>query len=207
MNPKVKTYLSDGCMQCKLGGTPECKIHAWQKELRTLRNYVLDCGLEEDFKWMHPTYTWQNKNIATIHSFNEYCALLFHKGALLKNFDKLLIQQTENTQSARQLRFKNLQDIQSLENIIKAHLYEAIEVEKLRLKVQLKDTSEYAVPIELLEKFEEDKAFKQAFDSLTPGRKKGYLLFFSQAKQSQTQRARIDKAKTKIFEGKGHNER
>ncbi|WP_067151502.1 YdeI/OmpD-associated family protein [Pseudotamlana agarivorans] len=182
------------------------KIKNWKEETILLREICLKCGLEEDFKWMHPCYTFQGKNIVLIHGFKEYCALLFHKGALLNDANNLLIQQTENVQSARQIRFINEQEIIDLKAVIKAYVFEAIEVEKVGLEVKMKKTSEYEIPHELEETFKNNPELETAFFNLTPGRQKGYLLYFSQAKQSKTRISRIDKAKPKIFEGKGHNE-
>ncbi|WP_194766490.1 YdeI/OmpD-associated family protein [Tamlana sp. I1] len=182
------------------------KIKNWKEETILLREICLECGLEEDFKWMHPCYTFQGKNIVLIHGFKEYCALLFHKGALLNDTNNLLIQQTENVQSARQIRFINEQEIIDLKAVIKAYVFEAIEVEKAGLEVKMKKTSEYEIPHELEETFKNNPELEIAFFNLTAGRQKGYLLYFSQAKQSKTRILRIDKAKPKIFEGKGHNE-
>lgn len=183
------------------------KIKNWKKETILLREICLECGLDEDFKWMHPCYTFQGKNIVLIHGFKEYCALLFHKGTLLNDNENILIQQTENVQSARQMRFTNKEQIVDSKAIIKAYIFEAIEVEKAGLEVKMKKTSEYEMPEELEQEFENNLDFKTAFYNLTPGRQRGYLLFFSEAKQSKTRSSRIEKAKPKIFDGKGHNER
>lgn len=183
------------------------KIKNWKDETILLREICLECGLEEDFKWMHPCYTHYGKNIVLIHGFKDYCALLFHKGALLSDFEKLLIQQTENVQAARQIRFTSTEDISSLRPIIKTYIFEAIEIEKEGLEVKKKETSEYEVPQELTEEFTENPDLENAFYNLTEGRQRGYLLHFSQAKQSKTRIARIKKLTPKIFEGKGYNER
>ncbi|WP_186758014.1 YdeI/OmpD-associated family protein [Echinicola salinicaeni] len=193
MNPKVDFFFDNDSK--------------WQEEYRQLRRIVLDCGLTEELKWGKPCYTFKNKNILLIHGFKEYCAALFHKGALLKNEEKLLVQQTENVQAARQLRFTSTGEIIELEPTIKAYIYEAIEVEKAGVNVELKKTDEYEVPGELQEALEENPDFKSAFEALTPGRQRGYLLHFSQAKQSKTRMARIEKCMPKIFEGKGFNDR
>jgi len=206
MNTKVDKYLIDGCMQCKLGATPACKINNWQNELHFLRALILECGLIEDFKWMHPCYTYENKNIVLMHLFNEYCAILFPKGVLLKDKHSILIQQTENSQTARQIRFKNLAEIENRKEIIKEYILEAIELEKSGAKVQLKSTADFAIPDELEIKFDEIANFKKAFYALTPGRQRGYLIHFSQPKQSSTRTSRIEKSLTKIFEGKGLND-
>lgn len=183
------------------------KIKSWKEETILLREICLACGLEEDFKWMHPCYTFHGKNIVLIHGFKEYCALLFHKGALLKDTENILVQQTENVQSARQIRFTKKKQINDLKSVISAYIFEAIEVEKAGLEVKMKKTSEYEMPEELEQAFENDSEFKTAFYNLTPGRQRGYLLHFSEAKQAKTRTSRIEKAKPKIFEGKGHNER
>ena len=183
------------------------KIKNWKEETILLREICLECGLDEDFKWMHPCYTFQGKNIVLIHGFKEYCALLFHKGALLNDTENILVQQTENVQSARQIRFTDKKQIIDLKAVVKAYIFEAIEVEKAGLEVKMKKTSEYEMPEELEKEFENDSKFKTAFYNLTPGRQRGYLLYFSEAKQSKTRSSRIEKAKPKIFDGKGHNER
>lgn len=179
----------------------------WQKEYKKLRAIIVDCGLTEELKWGCPCYTFNGNNIVLIHGFKDYCALLFHKGVLLNDTDKLLIQQTENVQSARQIRFTNMDEINELEHTIRTYVFEAVEVEKAGLEVKMKKTSEYEKPEELEQAFNEDPNFKTAFDSLTPGRQRGYFLHFSEAKQSKTRTSRIEKAKPKIFDGKGYNER
>lgn len=206
LNPKVDKYLKDGCMQCKLGATPDCKINNWQAELKFLRKLILDCGLKEDFKWMHPCYTYKNKNIVLMHTFNEYCALLFPKGVLLKDVKKILIQQTENSQTARQIRFSGLSEITDLKDTIKEYIQEAIALEKAGVKVKLKKTDDFEIPEELEIRFKESPIFKKAFNALTPGRQRGYLLHFSQPKQSATKTARIEKNFQKILDGKGLND-
>jgi len=183
------------------------KIKNWKDESILLREICLECSLEEDFKWMHPCYTFQGKNIVLIHGFKEYCALLFHKGALLNDVNNLLIQQTENVQSARQIRFRNKQEIIDLKSVIKAYVFEAIEVEKAGLEVKMKKTSEYGIPQELDEVFKNNPELETAFYNLTPGRQRGYLLYFLQAKQSKTRISRIEKSIPKILEGQGLNDR
>lgn len=178
----------------------------WQKEYKLLRKIVLDCGLTEELKWGVPCYTYNNHNIVLIHGFKEYCAFLFHKGSLLDDANKILIQQTENVQSGRQIRFTNLREIEVLEPILKTYIYEAIKVEKRGLKVPFKKTDEYNIPEEFKAYMKKDLELKKAFDALTPGRKRGYLLYFSQAKQSKTRVSRIEKNIPKIMEGKGWNE-
>ncbi len=182
------------------------KIKNWKEETILLREVCLECGLEENFKWMHPCYTFQGKNIVLIHGFKEYCALLFHKGALLNDANNLLIQQTENVQSARQIRFSNKQEIMDLKSVIKTYIFEAIEVEKAGLQVKMKKTAEYEMPQELEETFKNNPELETAFYNLTPGRQRGYLLYFSQAKQSTTRVSRIKKSISKILQKKGLND-
>ncbi|MFS0619199.1 YdeI/OmpD-associated family protein [Priestia megaterium] len=192
MHPKVDEFLS--------------KAKKWKEEYETLRKIVLDCELTEDYKWMNPCYTFEKKNIFLIHGFKEYCALLFPKGALLQDSDGILIQQTENVQGARQIRFTNVQEIVEKEAILKAYIYEAIEVEKAGLKVQVKKPEELIIPDELQHKFDEIPALKDAFTTLTPGRQRAYILHFSAAKQSKTRESRIEKCIPNILNGKGLND-
>ncbi|MDG0793798.1 YdeI family protein [Cohnella ginsengisoli] len=179
------------------------KSRRWKVEYEHLREIVMDCGLTEDFKWMHPCYTYQTKNVVLIHGFKEYCALLFHKGALLKDPNGILIQQTENVQAGRQIRFTNVQEIIDQEAILKAYIHDAINVEKSGLEVTFKKNAEFAVAEELQREFDANPALKAAFEALTPGRQRGYLLHFSQPKQAKTREARVEKYKPKILEGKG----
>ena len=183
------------------------KAQQWQDEYERLRTIILDCGLTEELKWGKPCYTFQNSNIVLIHGFKEYCALLFHKGALLKDPDGILIQQTKNVQSARQIRFTNVQEIIELEPILKAYILEAVDVEKSGLQVDFKPTEEFTFPEEFVNALEEVPGLQDAFDALTPGRQRGYILYFSAAKQSKTRKARIEKCTQKIFDGKGVNDR
>ena len=193
MNPKVVDRFLD-------------KAKKWQQEMKLLREICLDCGLTEEFKWMHPCYTFQGKNVVLIHGFKEYCALLFHKGVLLKDTNNILIQQTENVQSARQIRFTSLQEIIDLKSTIKAYIFEAMEVEKAGLEVPMKKTSEFKMPDEFKVPLDNDPDLKAAFQGLTPGRQRGYLLYFSQAKQSTTRTSRVEKYIPKILQGKGLND-
>jgi uncharacterized protein YdeI (YjbR/CyaY-like superfamily) len=178
----------------------------WKKEYQELRKIVLDGSLVEDLKWGVPCYTFKKNNIVLIHGFKNYCALLFHKGVLLKDSNKILIQQTENVQSARQLRFTHLQEIVDLKPTIKAYIFEAIEVEKAGLEVKLKKTSEFKIPDAFKKALESNSELKSAFYALTAGRQRGYLLYFSQAKQSKTRESRIEKSIPKILNGKGLND-
>jgi uncharacterized protein YdeI (YjbR/CyaY-like superfamily) len=182
------------------------KAKQWQEEFEKLRTIILDCGLEEELKWGQACYTYQNSNIVLIHGFKEYCALLFFKGALLNDPEGILIQQTENVQSARQIRFTNLREITSRKAILKAYIYEAIEVEKAGLHVKLKKTTEYDIPEEFQKKLAKSPALRTAFDALTPGRQRGYLLYFSQPKLSKTRTARVEKYAPQILKGKGLND-
>ncbi len=178
----------------------------WREEMAKLRKIVLDCGLTEELKWYQACYTQEGRNIVLIHGFKEYCALLFFKGALMKDPKGLLIQQTENVQSGRQIRFTNAKEIAKLEPVLKAYLHDAVAVEKAGLKVKMKTTADYKVPEELQKKLDQDPAFKKAFSALTPGRQRGYLFYFAGAKQSQTREARIEKYLPQILKGKGMND-
>ncbi len=178
----------------------------WQKEFEQLRLIVLDCGLTEELKWGKPCYTLQERNIVLIHGFKEYCALLFMQGALLKDAKGILVQQTENVQAARQIRFTSVKEIVKIKTIIKAYIHEAIEVEKAGLKVDLKKTKEFTVTEEFQNRLDENRALKTAFKALTPGRQRGYLLYFSAPKQSKTRVSRIEKCMKQILRGKGLND-
>ncbi|MBN7811176.1 YdeI/OmpD-associated family protein [Algoriphagus sp. H41] len=191
-NPKVDFYFSEN--------------ERWKKEITELRRIALATGLAEELKWGCPCYTLHGANIILIHVFKEYCALLFFKGALLSDTHGILIQQTKNVQAARQIRFTDLKEIQEQEAWVKAHIYEAIEVEKAGLKVELKKTAEYEVPEEFQVKLDSDSRLRAAFEALTPGRQRAYLFHFSQAKQSKTREARIAKCLPAILEGKGLND-
>lgn len=180
------------------------KEKQWKKEFTLLRQIIMENKLlEEDYKWMHPCYTFKGKNVVLIHGFKQYCALLFHKGALLKDTKGILIQQTENVQSARQLRFTNVQQVIKQRALIKAYIKEAIELEKAGKKVVLKTAADYPVPQEFQRALQEDKQLHKAFYSLTPGRQKGYLFYFNQAKQAATREKRIEKYYQHILDGKG----
>lgn len=178
----------------------------WRQEYEVLRKLVLDCGLVEELKWGVPCYTYNNGNVVLIHGFKNFCALLFHKGVLLNDFKKILIQQTKNVQSARQIRFSNMQEIERLEKDIKAYLFEAIEVEKAGLKVKLKETSDFEIPCEFQTILEQNDALNRAFNSLTPRRQRGYIWYFAQAKQTKTRESRIEKNVSRIINGFGLND-
>ena len=197
MDPKVDWFFS--------------KDTKWQKEYEKLRTIIFDpiaigCGLTEELKWGCPCYTFEKRNIVLIHGFKEYCAILFIKGALLHDVHGLLIQQTENVQAARQIRFTNVREIVEMETILKAYIYEAIEVEKAGLKVNFKKTTEFIIPEEFQNKLDEIPALKTAFDALTPGRQRAYILYFSAPKQSKTRESRVEKCMQQILNGKGLND-
>ena len=196
------TLVASGSMNLKVDEFL-AKSKKWGKEYEKLRSIVLDCGLTEEFKWMHPCYTFEKNNIVLIHGFKEYCALLFHKGALLQDAHGILIQQTENVQAARQIRFTNIQEIVAMETILKAYIHEAIEVEKAGLKVKLKKTSEFKIPEEFQSKLDKSTALKTAFEALRPGRQRAYIFYFSQPKQSKTRESRVEKCMQQILDGKG----
>ena len=191
-NPKVDFYFT--------------KAKQWQAEMQQLRVIILDCALTEELKWGCPCYTFQNGNIVLIHAFKEYCALLFFKGALLQDDQKILIQQTQNVQSARQIRFISIKEILEKEPTVKAYVYEAIEVEKAGMKVNLKKVDEFAMPEEFQQKLNENPALQKAFDALTPGRQRAYLLYFSAPKQLKTRATRVEKYVQPILDGKGLND-
>ncbi|UZR96100.1 YdeI/OmpD-associated family protein [Chondrinema litorale] len=193
MNPKVDFFFE--------------KASKWQEAYEKLRTIVLGCGLVEELKWGVPCYTVQDNNVVLIHGFKEYCALLFHKGVLLKDADGILIQQTENVQAARQIRFSNVLEIIDLEETIKAYIKEAVQVEKAGFKVELKKTAEYTVPEEFQSVLDDNQNIKSAFEALTPGRQRGYLLHFSQPKQAKTRESRIEKCISQILDGKGLNDK
>ena len=187
MNPSVDFYFD--------------KAQTWRAAIEKLRMVVLDCGLGEELKWGCPCYTFQNKNIVLIHVFKEYCALLFFKGALLSDPDGMLIRQTTNTQATRQIRFTNASDINNIENTLKAYVYEAIEVEKAGLKVELKKTADFTVAEEFKNKLDKSPALKKAFYQLTPGKQRAYHLYFSAPKQSKTRQSRVEKCTQQILRG------
>ena len=192
MNPKVDFYFS--------------KAKKWQEELEKLRMILLDCQLTEELKWGVPCYTFQKSNIVLIHVFKEYCALLFFKGALLNDTHGILIQQTKNTQAGRQIRFTNVREIVKMNPILKAYVYEAMEAEKAGLKVNFKKTTQFIIPEEFQNKLDEIPALKTAFDALTPGRQRAYILYFSAPKQSKTRESRVEKCRQQILNGKGLND-
>src|ERR1700754_2585105 len=192
MNPRVDTYLS--------------KAQKWQKEMKKLRMIILDCGLAEELKWGKPCYVFEKSNIVVIQEFKEYCAVLFFKGVLLNDPEGVLIKTGENTRVGRQIRFNNVQEIVELEPVLKAYIYEAVEVEKAGLKVTLKKAPEPAVPPEFKSKLDKSPALKTAFKALTPGRQRAYIFYFSSPKQSKTRESRVEKCVGAILKGKGLND-
>lgn len=206
MNPKVDVYFTAGCGRCPLGNTPQCKVNDWQEELETLRTIILDCGLNEELKWGVPCYTSQKNNILLIGAFKEYCAISFFKGVLLKDANGILSKPGENTQAGRVIRFSNVREIVEMESVLKAYIHEAVEAEKAGLKVSYKKTSEFAIPEELQNKLDSLPALKIAFDALTPGRQRAYILYFSAPKQSKTRVSRVEKCMRQILIGKGLND-
>ncbi|SEJ78114.1 YdeI/OmpD-associated family protein [Paraburkholderia diazotrophica] len=193
MNPEVDAFLG--------------KNKKWQQEFEKLRAIILDCQLTEEVKWGVPCYTFDKRNVVLMHGFKEYCALLFFKGALLKDAKGILIAQTENVQSSRQIRFTDVRDIDAMADVLKSYIREAVEVEKAGLKVTLKKTAEFAVPEEFQNKLDETPELKDAFDALTPGRQRAYLLYFSAPTQSKTRASRVEKCRQQILDGKGLNDR
>ncbi|MEX3933967.1 YdeI family protein [Paraburkholderia phymatum] len=193
MNPEVDAFLS--------------KNKKWQAEFEKLRAIILECQLTEELKWGVPCYTFDKRNVVLMHGFKEYCALLFFKGALLKDAKGILIAQTENVQSSRQIRFTCIRDIDAMSDVLKSYIREAVEVEKAGLKVTLKKTAEFAVPEEFQNKLDEAPELKDAFDALTPGRQRAYLLYFSAPTQSKTRASRVEKCRQQILDGKGLNDR
>lgn len=206
MNPQVDIIIEEGCGRCKLVGTPQCRIIIRNAEMQSLREIALESGLDEEVKWGFPAYTFKKKNIFMLGSFKEYSSIMFFKGALLSDPEKILVQPTENSNSGRQLRFTNAKEILKIKKTILQYIFEATEIEKSGAKVEAKKTSEYPMPEELKNKFKELPELKAAFEKLTPGRQRGYLLHFSQAKQSATRLSRIEKSMEAIFNGKGMNE-
>lgn len=206
-NPEVDQYLVDGCLRCELGGTPACKVNDWQQELRALREILLETDLVEERKWGVPCYTHEGKNILILSAYKEHCVVSFFKGVLMKDPAQALVSPGANSQAVRYLKFTDLKQIQQMESIIKAYIAEAIEIEKAGLQVEFKDTSDFDIPEEFQILLSEDPALKLAFESLTPGRQRGYLLYFGGAKQSKTRASRIEKVIPKIMEGKGFHDR
>ena len=206
MTKDVDVYLAEGCGRCPLGGTPGCKVHSWTAELKALRRIVLDCGLTEEVKWGVPCYSHKGGNVVIVSAFKEYASISFFKGSLMKDPQNLLHSPGENSQATRLFKFTSVKEILTNESAIQQYLYEAIEVEKAGLKVAFKKNRD-PVPEELQDQLDKDPALKAAFEALTPGRQRSYILHVSQAKQSETRMARIEKCIPKIMEGKGFHDR
>ena len=202
MNNKVDTYLMEGCGRCAHYQTPHCKVHTWSIELIHLRRIVLECGLKEELKWSQPCYTFNNKNVLLVTAFKNYATLAFFKGTLLKDTNELLVKPGDNSHAVKQMRFTDAKKIIELEAVIKAYVYEAMEVEKAGLEVEFTKEPE-SIPEELQQKMNENKNLKKAFEALTPGRQRGYILHFMQPKQSKTRMARVEKNISKILKGEG----
>ncbi len=207
MNPAIDVYLADGCGRCSLYATPQCKVHNWNRELVALRQFILDCGYTETLKWSMPCYTINDKNVLILAAFKDFCSLNFFKGSLIKDVHNVLVKAGENTEAARLFKFTNIKEVVEQEDIIRAYLLEAIDIEKSGLKVPKKDTSSLELPAELLEIFDNHPDVKAAFEALTPGRQRGYSIHFSGAKQSATRKSRIEKFIPHILEGKGFHDR
>lgn len=205
LNPQVDKYLLDGCMRCKYGGTPQCKVHNWREELEMLRQIVLETDLTEEIKWGAPVYTHKGKNIVSVGALKESANIGFFKGVLLTDKHKIL-QQQGNLQSDRIIKFTNVKDIEKVKDVLIEYVLEAIAIEESGKKVEFKKNPE-PIPDELLKAFEQDPAFKKAFYALTAGRQRGYIIHFSQPKQSQTRIGRIEKYKEQIFNGIGLNDK
>jgi len=202
LNPDVDLYIADGCGRCAYYATAQCKVRSWQPELETLRQIVLECKLVEEVKWGVPVYTHHGKNIVNVTALKDSCTLGFYKGALLKDDHNILHQPGPNSQSARLLRFTNVDQISAQKDIIKAYITEMVAAEDAGLKVEVNKNPE-PIPEELLEKFEQNPALQRAFYALTPGRQRGYIIYISQPKQSETRHSRIDKCTPKILNGEG----
>ncbi|MCB0374060.1 MAG: YdeI/OmpD-associated family protein [Muricauda sp.] len=207
MNPEVDAYLLEGCGRCSLGGTPDCKVHRWTEELKLLRGIMLEAGLTEEVKWSVPNYTHKKRNVAMVAAFKDYCSLSFFKGALLKDELSILEKPGENTQAGRVVKFTDTARILELKDALRELVFDAIAVQEAGKKVQFKKIDEYEVPEEFQQRLATDPDLKAAFEALTPGRQKGYLLHFAGAKQSKTREARIDKYIPKIMQGLGLHDR
>ncbi|MEZ4905134.1 MAG: YdeI/OmpD-associated family protein [Spirosomataceae bacterium] len=206
LNPKVDVFFEDGCGRCPLGGTPQCKVHDWHNELKLLRNIVLDCGLTEELKWGVPCYTFQKTNVILLGAFKESCTLSFLKGTLLQDEHGILSKPGENSQSARLIRFTHAKEIIEMKALLKAYIYESIEIERAGLKVDFKAKNELVYPKELQIELDKDPSLKAAFEALTPGRQRGYLLYIAAPKQAKTRAARIEKYRQKILDGRGFHD-
>lgn len=207
MDSRVDHYLAEGCGRCPLGGTPDCKVHLWQEPLRELRRIILDTGLVEELKWSQPCYTVNGKNVVLLASLKDHCSIGFFKGALLKDPRGWLVAPGKNSQAVRQMRFTEEAEVLDKESDIKAFILQAIQIEKTGRNIEFKASEQLVYPDELELKFQEDPSFRSAFEALTPGRQRGYLLYFEGAKQSATRSSRIEKCLPRIREGKGMHDR
>jgi len=206
-NPEVDLYLEEGCGRCPLGGTPQCKVHSWQEELKFLRRLVLDCGLVEERKWGVPCYTHNGANVIMLYAFKNNCGISFLKGSLLRDENQILEKPGENTQGGRVVRFTDPSRLSELEPVLKAYIFEAVEVERAGLKVKTKAISDYDIPEEFQRRLDGDPELKEAYEGLTPGRKKGYLLYFSGSNNPKTRESRIERYVPKIMKGLGFHDR
>ncbi|AEJ42859.1 Domain of unknown function DUF1801 [Alicyclobacillus acidocaldarius subsp. acidocaldarius Tc-4-1] len=202
-NPEVDLYLEQGCMRCRFGGTPDCKVHRWEDALKALRAILQSCGLAEEVKWRQPCYTYQGRNVIIMSAFKDYCALNFFKGGMLEDRHGLLEKPGEHTQVGRQMRFRSADEVKAREDAIRDYIQQAVEIERGGKAAPPREAPEPPMPEELLRKFDEMPELRQAFESLTPGRRRAYLLHFSAPKQSKTRAARIEKCIPMILEGKG----
>lgn len=207
MNTDVDLYLVNGCGRCSLGGTLACKVNTWREELQELRRIVLDSGLTEELKWSVPCYTFQGNNVVVVAAFRDYCAISFFKGALLKDVEGILEKPGEHTQGVRLIRFTDVGDILDMEPLLGAYIREAVEVERAGLDVEFPERTELVYPEEFQRKLEENLALKDAFERLTPGRQRAYILYFSAPKRSGTRTSRIEKCAPLILKGKGLHDR
>jgi len=203
MNNAAQNYFDEGCGRCAFHATPQCKVNTWKKELALLRKIARESGLQEVVQWGAACYTFEQRNVIMLGAFKQYCVMSFFKGALLKDPDNLLQKAGEQSQATRVARFTNVKDIQCTTSILKSYLQEAIDLEKSNAKVVLKKIEEYEIPAELQTAFATSPTLKAAFDSLTSGRRRGYLLHFYQAKKSETRSERIKKCTPQIMQGKG----
>jgi len=207
MTKDIQTYFSSGCGRCKLFDTPQCKVRTWKKELELLREIILDSSnLNEEMKWGMPCYSFQKKNVLMLVAFKEYCSLSFFKGSLLSDPVKLLVRPGENSQAVKQFKFRSSEEVLLNKDHIKTFIYDAIELEKRGAQIQFKKPDEYPIPGEFQKSMDNDPVLKEAFNKLTPGRRRAYLLHFGQAKQAATRQSRIKKCRAAILSGKGLNE-
>lgn len=207
MPQTINNYIENGCGRCSLGGTPDCKVNYWRDEIIKLKAILLDCNLTEEIKWSVPCYTFNNNNVILLSALKDCATLSFFKGALMKDSKKLLIKPGENSQATRYMKFTDTNQIDKLEHVIRDYISEAIAIEKQGLTINFNAKNELNYPDELLEVFSKNPNFKVAFEKLTPGRKRGYILFFEAPKQSKTKTSRIEKCIPQIFLGKGINGR